>query len=106
MLEGCSDELAEDWLSFNKCLWFLKLVYLFKTVLNYIPSISQHCRYTRYIQGKGKLSLFNFRRSLCIKIGRIIGTHLFACACVCVCVCVCVFVFVFVKSTFLNHVLM
>jgi len=88
MLEGCSDELAEDWLSFNNCLWFLKLVYLFKTVLYYIPSISQYCRYARY-KGRRKLNLFHFRSSLCIKIGRIIGTHLSVCGCLCVCVCVC-----------------
>jgi hypothetical protein len=87
MLDGGSSELTEDWLSFNKCLWFLKLVYLFKTVLNYTPSTVVTLG-TR--ERENLLSLFHFRRSLCVKIGRIIGTHLCACACACVCVCVCV----------------
>jgi len=55
--ETVKKKLTEDWLSFNKRLWFLKLVYLFKTVLNYVPSMSQHCRYTRY-KGKGKRTQF------------------------------------------------
>jgi hypothetical protein len=94
MLEECTDE---DWRAFNRCHWFLKLVYLFKCVLNYIPFMSQHFRYTRY-KKRGKLNLFHFRSSWHFKFVpedtkvhwytpvSVCGARARACVCVCVCV--------------------